>query len=265
MRVGIVGLGLIGGSLALALRERRPSWERLGQDSDPRVQARALDTRLITPGDVHQAELVVLAAPIPALPALFHEFAAHAGVVTDVASTKTTVMGWARQAGLDLVGGHPMAGREQASLANACAGLFEGAPWVLTREDQSVQELATTVGAHPLVMSAERHDELVAGVSHAAFAVSAAYVLALGERPDWPQMAALAGPGFRDLSRLAGGDPRLHTAIAATNREALLRVLDDVEESLRRVREAVGEDDELTPLLERARAIRDGWAGERGR
>jgi prephenate dehydrogenase len=263
MRVGIVGLGLIGGSLALALRERRPSWVRLGRDSDPAVQRQAADTGLIEQGDVHQAELVVLAAPIPALPSLFREFASHRGVVTDVASTKTTVLAWAREVGLDLVGGHPMAGRERASLANACADLFEGAPWVLTRDEQTVRELATTVGAHPLLLAPERHDELVAGISHAAFAVSAAYVLALGERPDWPEMGALAGPGFRDLSRLAGGDPRLHTAIASTNREALLRVLDDVEGSLRRVREAIAGGDDLGPLLERARVIRDGWAGER--
>lgn len=262
MRVGIVGLGLIGGSLALALRERRPAWERLGRDPDPGTQQHALDTGLIQSGDVHEADLVVLAAPIPALPVLFAEFAAHRGVVTDVASTKSTVLRWAREAGLDLVGGHPMAGRERGGLANACAGLFEGAPWALTRDDASVRELATSVGARPLLLTPERHDQLVAGISHAAFAVSAAYVLALGEDPGWPEMAALAGPGFRDVSRLAGGDPGLHTAIASTNREALVGVLRDVERSLRRVREAVG-DGEVGPLLERARTIREGWARER--
>lgn len=262
MRVGIVGLGLIGGSLALALRERRPAWERLGKDLDPAAQQRALDTGLIQPGDVHLAELVVLAAPILALPTLFREFAGHRGVVTDVASTKSTVVRWAGEAGLDLVGGHPMAGRERGGLANACADLFEGAPWVLTRDDESVRELASVVGAHPLVLTPERHDELVAGVSHAAFAVSAAYVLALGEQPRWPEMAALAGPGFRDLSRLAGGDPELHTAIASTNREALLDVLQDVERSLRRVREAVSAGD-LGPLLQQARTIREDWRRER--
>jgi len=263
MRVGIVGLGLIGGSLALALRDRRPSWERVGRDADPATHDQALGTGLIGSGDVHRADLLVLAAPIPALPALFREFAGHPGVVTDVASTKTTVLAWAREAGLDLVGGHPMAGRERGGLASACADLFDGAPWILTRDDPRVRELTTAVGAHPLVLAPERHDELVAGISHAAFAVSAAYVLAVGERPDWPRMAALAGPGFRDLSRLAGGDPGLHTAIAATNREALLGVLDDVERSLERVREAVAGGGDLGPLLERARAIREGWARER--
>jgi prephenate dehydrogenase len=265
MRVGIVGLGLIGGSLALALRERRPSWERLGRDADPAVQREVLDTGLVGPGDVHQADLVVLAAPIPALPALFQEFAGHPGVVTDVASTKTTVAGWAREAGLDLVGGHPMAGRERASLANACADLFEGAPWVLTRDEGAVRELVAAVGAHVLLLTPERHDRLVAGISHAAFAVSAAYVLALGERAEWPEMAALAGPGFRDLSRLAGGDPRLHQAIASTNRQALLSVLDDIDDSLHRIRDAVLGEGELGPLLERARDIRERWAEERPR
>lgn len=261
MRVGIVGLGLIGGSLALALRERRPAWERVGADADPAVWRRALEGGLISPGDVHGADLVVLAAPIPTLPALFREFAGHPGVVTDVASTKTTVLGWAREAGLDLVGGHPMAGRERAGLENACAGLFEGAPWALMRDDPAVRELVDAVGAHALLLTPEQHDRLVAGVSHAAFAVSAAYVLALGERPDWEAMAALAGPGFRDLSRLAGGDPRLHAAIASTNRDALLEVLADVERSLREVRAAVeGGGDDLRELLERARSFRQGWA-----
>lgn len=260
-----MGLGLIGGSLALALRERRPDWERVGRDVDPAVERRALEGGLIAPGDVHQADLLVLAAPIPTLPDLFREFAGHPGVVTDVASTKTTVLEWAREAGLDLVGGHPMAGREVAGLEHADAGLFEGAPWVLTRDDEMVRGLATAVGARPLVLTAEQHDALVAGISHAAFCVSAAYVLALGERPDWEQMASLAGPGFRDTSRLAGGDPRLHTAIAATNRRALLETLTDVERSLQRVRAAVaGEGNgDLDALLERAREIRQGWA--RGR
>lgn len=264
MRVGIVGLGLIGGSLALALRERRPGWERAGRDVDPAIQRRALDSGLIASSDVRQADLLVLAAPIPALPGLFREFAGHPGVVTDVASTKTTVLAWARQAGLDLVGGHPMAGRERAGLENACAGLFDGAPWVLTRDDETVRELAVAAGAHPLVLTPERHDVLVAGISHSAFAVSAAYVLALGERSDWDQMAPLAGPGFRDMSRLAGGDPRLHGAIAATNRAALLDTLAEVEDALRRVREAVAGGGDLNALLERARAIREGWVRERG-
>ncbi|MGH7912304.1 MAG: prephenate dehydrogenase [Candidatus Dormibacteraceae bacterium] len=263
MRIAIVGLGLIGGSLALALRERRPAWERVGADADPEVQGRALRAGLIVPGDVHQADLVVLAAPIPELPALFRAFAGHPGTVTDVASTKATVLHWAHEAGLDLVGGHPMAGRERAGLENATADLFAGAPWALMRDDAKVRELTTAVGAHPLLLSPERHDELVAGVSHAAFAVSAAYVLALAERAGWPEMASLAGPGFADLSRLAGGDPRLHTAIAATNRVALLRVLDDVGRSLRQVRAAVAGDRDLGALLEQAKAARDGWARER--
>ncbi|MBO0709279.1 MAG: prephenate dehydrogenase/arogenate dehydrogenase family protein, partial [Candidatus Dormibacteraeota bacterium] len=100
MRVGIVGLGLIGGSLALALRERRPGWERVGRDLDPATEQHALDTGLIQPGDVHEADLVVLTAPIPALPGLFREFAGHHGVVTDVASTKSTVLRWAKEADL---------------------------------------------------------------------------------------------------------------------------------------------------------------------
>ena len=264
MRVAIVGLGLMGGSLALALRRRRPEWERVGADADPLVLRRALAEGIVVEGDPHQADLVVLAAPIPALPALFAEYAGHPGVVTDLASTKQTVLAWAESAGLDLVGGHPMTGREQAGLAAADEALFQGAPWALTRDDPLVRELATAVGAHPILLDAARHDRLVAGVSHAAFAVSAAYVLALAGDDAWPEMAALAGPGFRDLSRLAAGDPALHAAIAATNRTALLRVLDDVEASLARVRAQLeAGDDGFAELLGEAKRVRDGWVATR--
>jgi prephenate dehydrogenase len=266
MRVAIVGLGLIGGSLALALRERRAGWERIGHEVDPAVLKRAVDQGIVAAGDPHDADLVVLATPIPALPDLFAAYAGHRGVVTDVASTKETVLSWAHDAGLDLVGGHPMTGREQSGLAAADAGLFCGAPWALTRDDPLVLEMALAVGARPVVLDAARHDQLVAGVSHAAFAVSAAYVLALAGDDAWPEMAALAGPGYRDLSRLAGGDVELHAAIAATNRPALLRRLREVEASLARLHahlEAGG--DGMTRLLAEAKRVRDAWARDAAR
>src|SRR3984893_11495435 len=96
VRVGILGLGLMGGSLALALRARRPSWELFGEDIHPATVSRALDAGLISPGSAREVDLLVLAAPIPALPELLADLNEHPGVVTDLASTKARGMSWAR-------------------------------------------------------------------------------------------------------------------------------------------------------------------------
>src|SRR3982074_2168041 len=208
----------MGGSLALALRKRRPGWELLGQDADPATQQKALDMGLVSAGDVRTAALVVLAAPIPTLAELLSGLAGYQGVVTDLASTKARVMSWATAAGVDLVGGHPMCGRELSGLAAADARLFEGAPWVLTRDEPMVTGLVEAVGARPIFMDAELHDQLVAGVSHAAFLLSTAYVLALAGSPRWSEMQQVAGSGFREMTRLAAGDPELYAALVTTKR-----------------------------------------------
>lgn len=259
-----MGLGLMGGSLALALGRARPALELVGRDADPAVQRRAIERRLVQEGDPATADIVFLAAPIPALPDLFIEFADHRGIVTDLASTKGTVMRWAAAAGLDLVGGHPMCGRERSGLDAADPAIFGGAPWLLTREEPALVDLVRAVGAVPVTVDPEQHDRLVAGVSHAAFALSAAYVLALAGGGEWDRMAQLAGPGYRDMSRLAGGDPELHGAIASTNRDAMAGALRAVEASVARIRRHLEEGDpRLVELLEEARRVRDEW--ERGR
>ena len=130
MRIGIVGLGLMRGSLAMALRTLRPDWELVGHDTDQATLARALEQGLVSTGPVREVDLLVLAAPIPALPELLADLGGHPGVVTDVASTKARVMSWATAAGVDLVGGHPMCGRELSGLAaaatNFCFTAFRG-------------------------------------------------------------------------------------------------------------------------------------------
>lgn len=260
MRVGILGLGLMGGSLALALRARRPNWELSGDDADPTAVSRALERGLISPGSPREADLVVLAAPIPALPELLMSLSGHPGVVTDLASTKGMVMSWAQAAGVDLVGGHPMCGRERSGLAAADEALYEGAPWILTRDEPVVTELVKAVGSHPIFMGAELHDQLVAGVSHAAFLLSTAYVLALAGSPRWKEMQQVAGSGFREMSRLAAGDPQLYSAIVSTNREAITEAIRSAESSLARLRQHLeAGDPRLVELFEEAKQARDRW------
>jgi prephenate dehydrogenase len=260
-----VGLGLMGGSLALALGQARPDLELTGTDSDPAVMQQAWKRELIREGDPRDADVIFLAVPIPALPELLASLAGCRAVVTDMASTKGTVMRWAAAAGVDLVGGHPMSGRERPGLEAASADLFQGVPWILTRRDPVVWELVQAVGARPVVMDAEKHDRLVGGVSHAAFMVSIAYVLALASGGEWSQMSQVAGPGYQDISRLAAGDPTLYAAIAATNREPLADALRKLEGSLSRLRRHLEAGDaRLVELFEEAKRVRDAWAQERG-
>jgi prephenate dehydrogenase len=261
VRVGIIGLGLMGGSLALALRAARPDLGVLGSDPDEATMRRTVALGLLDPGDPREADVLVLAAPLAALPEVLAGLTGWPGIVTDVASTKVRIMGLAAAAGIDLVGGHPMAGRERFGIEAADAKLFQGAPWVLTRDEPAVTELVVSVGAVPVFMDAERHDRLVAGVSHAAFGLSAAYVLALAGLPDWADMQRIAGPGYRDVSRLASGDPELYAAIVSTNRQPVADALRAVEASLARLRRHVEAGDaRLVELFEEAKSARDRWA-----
>jgi prephenate dehydrogenase len=139
--------------------------------------------------------------------------------------------------------------------------MFDGAPWVLTRDDAPITELVRAVGANPVFMDAVTHDRLVAGVSHSAFLLSVAYVLALSRRKDWPEASRLAAGGFRDMSRLAGGDPDMYAAVARTNRENLLELLDGVSKELGRLyRHLESDDPRLIELFEEARDVRERWA-----
>jgi prephenate dehydrogenase len=266
--VGVVGLGLMGASFALALKRARPETVVLGADLDPLVVLKAMERGVVEAantdlGAVELAEVVVVAAPIASLRGIFARLAARkqAPVVTDMASTKAAVLEWAAAEGLHLVGGHPMCGKESSGIDAADPALFEGAPWVLTRDEPRVVELVEAVGAHPVLMDAVTHDRLVAGVSHAAFLVSVGYVLALARRDDWPEAARLAAGGYRDMSRLAGGDPDLYAGVVRTNRDFILEVVGAVEAELARLRRHLEADDaRLVELFEEARAVRERWA-----
>jgi prephenate dehydrogenase len=266
--VAIVGLGLMGSSLALALKAARQDLVIVGSDRDPITLRKALDRGIVESASpdlavVELADVVVLAVPILALQQVFSGLAGKVAgkVVTDLASTKTRVMEWALAAGIDLVGGHPMCGKEMAGVDAADASIFKGAAWVLTRSDPVVTDLVESVGAHPLVMDAEVHDRLVAGVSHAAFLLSVGYVLSLSGRADWGEASKLAASGFRDMSRLAAGDPSLYAGIARTNRAQMIEQIDAISAALTRLRRHLDADDpRVIELFEEARSVRERWA-----
>jgi prephenate dehydrogenase len=266
--VGIVGMGLMGSSFALGLKKARPDITLVGNDRNPVVVQKALAREIVSsantdPSVLEMADILFVATPINALRTVFAELAAlsEGRPITDMASTKATVMEWAAAEGIDLIGGHPMCGREASGIDAADGSIFEGAPWILTRDEQDVTDLVRAVGAHPVVMDPITHDRLVAGVSHAAYLLSVAYVLSVSQGSDWPEASKIAAGGFRDMSRLAAGDPDLYVGVARTNRENLLGVLDAISKELARIyRHLEADDPRLVELLEEARDVRERWA-----
>jgi prephenate dehydrogenase len=266
VKVAVLGVGLIGGSIGLAARERAAAHVS-GYDPDPEVCRSALGRGAIdeqaadVPGAVDGADAVFVAAPVGALLETVADALAAAGpdcVVSDVGSTKRTVSG----AGRDrrFVGGHPLAGAETAGVEHARADLFEGAVWYLTSTqdtDAALYErlhgLLESFGALPTAIEAEAHDHLMACVSHlphvlANVLVGQAAAQATGPtHAGWPLLAT--GPSFRDATRVAGANTAVWTDIYLANRNALIVAVDEAARRLAEVRAALAAGD--------ARAIAD--------
>lgn len=240
MRVALLGLGLIGGSVARALRAAGDDWwvgAWTPSGSGPRqaLAAGAIDAAFgAAPDLIREAEVVVLAAPPLACAGLIGRLAGPwrdalrpGATVTDVASTKVELESEARAAGLPWVGGHPMAGRETSGFEASDAALFRDRPWVITPAhgggDQAVVvRLALACGANPVRMDAARHDRLVAAISHLPLLTSVMLAEAVTGLPgdedrDWAAARALAAGGWRDTTRLARGDTAMGAEIFATN------------------------------------------------
>lgn len=243
MRVAFLGLGLIGGSLALATRSpdrHVVAWSPRGDGPRAALAAGAIDEVAATREDaVRGADLVILAAPplevIRLVGWLGVERASLAAgaTVTDVASTKGAVWRAALDAELPFVGGHPMAGLESSGFGAADRDLFRGKPWILTEASpgadlEVVTRLATDAGAQVIGMRAREHDRAVAAISHLPLVASVALVESvLGVADEAPPPEAddairLAAGGWASMTRLAKGDVAMATGIAATNRDALV-------------------------------------------
>lgn len=276
-KIAVLGLGLIGGSLGLALHQAGIAKHIAGYDSNPETTNRALVRGAITDlcnnaeNAVQQADMVILATPIHTMPELLKRIALELkpGVlVTDTASTKAQILTWAKTllpANVVFVGGHPMAGREHSGIEAAEVGLFEGCAYCLipaaqasSEEVEQLSEIVLRLGARPLVLDAERHDWLVAGISHLPFVLSSALVQCLGKDQDWKEMTTLAAGGYRDMSRLAAGSPTMYRDICATNKEAILNWLDALALQLESMRSLIaGGEDALEPYFAQAKQIRE--------
>ncbi len=279
-RVAILGLGLIGGSLALALRADGLADTVVGYDAAPAHADEALAHGLVTAvaptpqTAVARADLVVFAVPVLAIQPLMRAVApvlAPDVIVTDVGSVKAPVVAWAEatlpQSGR-FVGGHPMAGRERSGPGAAEATLFRGARWPLTPTSATepaplarVRALVVALGAEPLTLAPDEHDRLVAGASHLPLLAATALMRTLADSPDWTGVARLAAGGFRDTTRVAAGDPTMARDICLANRDAILARLDAYLDTLSQLRAAVDAQDgpALADIFAAAKAARDAW------
>ncbi len=286
MRVALLGLGLIGGSVARALRAADGdwwvgAWTPSGKGPLRALEAGVIDARFASvPELLGAADLVVLAAPPLACAGLIGRLAGvwadalRAGAtVTDVASTKAELERAARDAGLPWVGGHPMAGRETSGFETSDADLFRDRPWVVTDplgtgDPTAVERLAVACGAVPVRMDAARHDRLVAAISHLPLLTSVMLVEAVTGLPgaedrDWEAARALTAGGWRDTTRLARGDTAMGAEILATNAD---RVADRLRAYRARIDawlellEAPGGADPAR-IRERLEAVRDRLEG----
>ena len=245
-RVAIIGLGLIGGSLGLAIKaSKRKNLEIVGADINRRARKDAEKVKAVDQvhGDsrraVEGAGLVIIATPPATIGDVFQDIAtslSDGAAVTDVASTKMLPMQWAHEflpRSVSYVGSHPMAGKTEQGAINAEADLFKDRAWAIVPSEsaneaaiRSVVGLAQMIGAKEHFMSAEEHDHYAAAVSHLPIAISTVLFTMLRRSESWGDFGKMAGPAYHDLTRLISGDPEMNTDIMVGNREQVQYWLD---------------------------------------
>ena len=281
-RVAILGTGLIGASVGLALKAARPQTQIVGYDASGdnlrRAQAvKAIDRRVSLPAALSDADLVIISTPVGAMKALFEEMAPllpARALVMDTGSTKSSVLKWAGEflaPGARFVGGHPMAGKTESGPDAADAKLFQGAVWCLaplpTVQKDSIDEavrLIESLGASPYFLDPDEHDGLVASVSHLPYLMSVALIRHLGNERSWRETASLAAGGFAYATHLTDSDPQMFADIMRTNRENITRRLDLYINELIFLRDAIGDDDPAVKgYFEQGRALHQDWLSGR--
>lgn len=277
MRVTIIGLGLIGGSLGLALRAAGghvvTGWDRDAGSLALAIERGAIDQAAASLAEAAAgAELVVVATPVMAVRGVLHGIAEHlepGTVVSDVASTKREVDAWARASlpeHAPFIGGHPMAGAEVAGMAHARADMLDGAIYCLTpRPDTprwAVERLLSVVRdvhARPMETDPALHDQVVAGVSHLPLLTAAALMRVAHGSGDWDALKFLAASGFRDTTRLASGDPVMQRDICVTNADEIRPWLRAMAEALGEVAGLLDDPAAMGDWLQEAKTARDAW------
>jgi prephenate dehydrogenase len=281
-RITIIGTGLIGGSLGLALKKARLGFEIVGHDKRIEVANKAKQRGAVDkaewnlPAALDGASLVILAIPVMAIKPTLETIAQNARylqpdcIVTDTASTKVQVLEWADTIlprGVNFIGGHPMAGKDATGIEEAAAELFQGCTYCLLPARKAAAQametmigLANAVGAKPYFLDPAEHDAFVAAVDHLPFILSSALVSATTHDPSWRDMRRLASASFREASRLAAGDAEDYAATCAANQESILRWIDTYIADLQEWRALVAAGgDPLKAAFDEAYMARERW------
>tara|TARA_B100000745_G_scaffold134281_1_gene87731 strand:+ start:1148 stop:2167 length:1020 start_codon:yes stop_codon:yes gene_type:complete len=280
-KIAIIGTGLIGTSLALALNESQlKDLQVVGTDSDRLARSRAekrkafhkVENRLLNAID--GADIVVLATPVMTMKEIMELIAPELPsgcVVTDVGSSKKVVLEWAQEIlpdTVDFVGGHPMAGKEESGPDSAEPDLFQNKTYCVIPDkkasQQSVSEITTMVeaiGAVPYFIGVDEHDSFVAAASHLPFLLSTSLVGCTSKSANWEDIAQLASSGYRDISRLASGDTVMHRDICLTNNQPIISWIDAFIKELYEFRNILA--DEAGPDSEKVKKVFDDVADAR--
>lgn len=290
IRITIIGMGVLGASLGMALRSADEKEAPLGPifvtgyDKNNRATADARG-RLAIDREAHSlvdalrdAQLVIVATPVQEIPAIFRAIGPllpSGAVVTDTASSKGQVMAWAREllpGGIEYVGGHPIVGKGQTGAIHADPDLFKDAIYCMTppaRTQHSAVDLIDAmvrqIGAKPYFIDPQEHDAYVGGVGHLPMLLSAALVEMTSRSPGWKEMMALAGDSFRMVSELTGGDPARQRDVCMSNRVSLTRWIEDTVTFLLETRDQLenGNDEQLLALFAHAHDAHEEWLNSR--
>ncbi len=281
-KIVIFGVGLIGGSLALALRPKFAGLQIIGVGRNADSLQDALNLRVIDIAEtdlsqaLKNAELVVIATPVAQTPHILSAILPYLEaqtVITDVGSTKSDVVAYAQEIlgekSAQFVAGHPIAGAEKSGVTAATADLFIGKNIVLTpaanchkEAIQKVRAMWLDTGANVSEMSAAQHDSIFAAVSHLPHLLAFALVDELASRTNAQQLFDFAASGFRDFTRIAGSNPEMWRDISLANRDALLHEIHAYQNALSKLQENLKNQDaaSVQSLFERASQARNNWA-----
>ena len=268
-KIAIVGLGLMGGSLALALKGKCAAL--YGIDSQPATLELARAQKIVDQAEsdparlsaLPQADLVILATPVPVIIDFIRKLPAFiktSCIVLDLGSTKREIVQVmaALPERFDPIGGHPICGKEKLGLENAAANLYQGAPFVVTALDRTtgrarsaIREIISTIGAHAIEMTAEDHDHVLASTSHLPCLLSTALVLCTPQ-----EFASFVGTGFKSTSRLAGTPASMAMGILQSNRENILNAIQTFRNSLDQIETVLQNENyaQLELILNQSRA-----------
>ena len=279
-KITIIGTGLIGTSVGMALKKAQVKAEIVASDRDRGVANRAqkmgaADSTETNPlRAVRDAKMVILATPIRTIEEVIELIApelVEGCVVTDTGSTKVSILNWAEEhlpSNVSFVGGHPMAGKEVSGPEAAQADLFQGATYCLmparnTGEAalSSVVSMVESMGAKPYFIDPVEHDSFVGAVSHLPMILSTVLVRLTSGSPSWPEISRLASSGYRDVSRLASQEPSMNRDISITNQVGLVHWIDEFIKELYDFRNLVreGEEKDLHNAFDAAWEARDRW------